>query len=191
MTAPYVYTVGPPATSTYAFSTDEGKPLDLDIATARDWTGSTFVLEVDDNSRFNNPRSVGTVTYRLGKLWVRLTQAEVDAIKDVSYRISVVRSTGPIALVQGSINYMEADKTFDDEVANLVMNDHSTTRSLLDSEFLTREEYISREVGALDPVVLDRAVQTRLNEHIQSPTPHPAYDIEMQDLAGLFENRLL
>lgn len=31
--------------------------------------------------------------------------------------------------------------------------------------------------------------QAALNEHIVSPTPHPAYDVDLQSLALIFENR--
>jgi len=46
------------------------------------------------------------------------------------------------------------------------------------------------QAGSVDPDLLDEAVEARLAAHVDSPTPHPAYD-EIPSLSLIFRNRLL
>lgn len=53
------------------------------------------------------------------------------------------------------------------------------------------------QTGGADPAAIERAVTdyliahppSGLQEHIDNPTPHPAYDVDMQDLATLYISR--
>lgn len=188
---PYFSYSQPSPASTYSFPTTEGQSIRVSIPTALNLQSHLLVLEVDDSSSFRHARLSGNVSYVPGMLSINFTGAEVDEMKNCFYRVRAVREGVSYVLVEGAIDY----NPYEGLDSGGVLNGSGQIKEALlppltvalESVFLRKDEYEDR---VIDPVVLEQAVDSRLKAHIQSVTPHPAYDIDLQDLAGLFENRL-
>lgn len=178
--------------STYSFESHEGKPVALGIPTSLILSGAQLVVEVDSSSAFRNPQVRGSAVFSPGQVTISFSAAEVDLIKDASYRIRVDRPGSSFYLVTGDINYnpaqIEEGQDILDAAGNIRLETWPTVVNALTEVFLKKDDYVA---GVVDPVVLQQAVADQMTAHINSPTPHPAYDVDMQDLALIFENKLI
>lgn len=188
---PYISYVQPKPPQTYSFSTNQGYGARAIIPTALDLSATELTIEVDDNSKFVTPESKGSVTYASGEIVIHLTAAEVDSLRNAFYRIWVTRGGQSSVLVQGDITYILRTPQQDillDLDGNVRTEFVLPLTAALEETFLRRDEFVA---GVVDPVVLNQAVDNKLSAHISSPSPHTAYDVDMQNLAILFENRLI
>src|SRR5690348_1160935 len=82
---------GPGRVQTFSFITNQGKGASEIIPNSKDYSGFTFVLEVDDTSQFSSPQQLGSVSYVNGDFHISFSAAEVDSVKDAYYRIVATR----------------------------------------------------------------------------------------------------
>ncbi len=194
MTYPYVHTKTFAPASSYSFTTTQGKGAEVRIPSRLNLSDYALVMLYDTNSRFQNAQQIGQVVYTGGQLLLSLTADEVNAIKDAFYRIRVDRPDGSsFALVEGSIDYRSLAEVEDsegilDSQGQIKVQYLPALYNALAVEFLRRDEYVA---GVVDPAVLDQAVVTKLAEHVNSATPHPAYDIDAPEFKLIFENGLI
>lgn len=188
---PYVSYVQSRPPQIYTFSSNEGHPAKVIIPTAFDLSSTDLTLELDRNSRFISPITKGSVIYENGEITLFLSAADVDALGDGFFRIWAQRNGQSTILVTGSVDYIprNPDQEVLLDLGGAVRVEFVEPLTVaLEDVFLRRDEFVA---GVVDPEVLSQAVDNKLAAHIQSPTPHTAYDVEMQKLAILFENRLI
>jgi len=187
----YVYLVPTSPRHRYSFSTTEGQGARVVIPTSLNLEGAQLIVEVAHNSRFTDAATSGTAVFRDGEVVINFSAHEINSLKDGFYRIKSFKDGQLGLLVEGAVDY-----SLSSGEGNTVLDGAGEVRTefiipltnALDEVFLKKEDYVA---GVVDPEILNQAVDTKLAVHIESQTPHPVYDVEMQDLAILFENRLI
>ena len=188
---PPVYPVSSVGGATYSFNTYAGKAISVRITTNLSLATAVLSLWVDKNSKFSNETQVGSVQLVDGALVISLNQTEVDQVQDSYYYVRAVKGTETARVVSGQITYKVEpvdDSSLLDENGNIRIEFVAPLVVALEDTFLRRDEYVA---GVVDPEVLNAAVATQLDIHVNSSTPHPAYDIDAPSFKLLFENGLI
>lgn len=191
MSMPYVYPTKVVNVTSYSFTTYAKRAASIQIATRKDLSDFTLTMWVDKNSKFSNAVQRGSVQFINGNVVVSLTQSEVDEIKDSYYYIKADRGTENYQIAGGTITYRDApvdDSSLLDPDGSIRVEFVLPLVNALEDTFLRRDEYVA---GVIDPEVLDAAVDNKLAAHVNSETPHPAYDIDAPSFKLLFENGLI
>lgn len=163
-------------TVTFDFAAEDGAPPERRIPGRLLWTPA-FRREVDGTVLLPVPFSVdlavgtGSTEVRPG-VW----RVKEDTARGKTRGVIVPASAAPVA-------YADLDEVDLDTLEPLAQPEAAWWTALRNSQ---------RE--AVDPEVLrgmvDEAVDAALTEHVQSETPHPAYD-DMPDPVLIFENNLI
>lgn len=180
------------AASSFTFSTLSGLAAAAHIPTRYNLADYELSMIYDDNSKFPHPKLIGTVFWQDYAIHVHLTAAEVDAMRECFYRILATRNGQTVCFVIGSVEYRIREDGYDsgllDANGDLKVQFLPPLVAALDEEFLRRDEYVA---GVVDPEALRQAVENEISVHVNSATPHPAYDIDAPSFYLIFENGLI
>lgn len=193
----------------------QGQGLTVPIPVRYGLDGLTFTVFVDSNSRFQAPRRVGTAAPEDGKVVIRFTPEEIDAIKDSYFRVAVYRGNTPYGMLDGKIDYTpiqgsEANQLLigpdgrlksellpsgvvqedgiDYLITVLVESDESSVVNALDERYISKAGYTPGE--GVDMAVIGLIVDDKIDAHVGAAEPHPEYD-DLPSFQLLFENGLI
>lgn len=189
----YIYLMANAPQREYSFSTSEGRSARVVVPTTLNLDSASLTVEVSRSSAFKDVIVSGFATYREGEIVINFTSEEVDALRDGYYRVKSVQDGQLSILLQGSVTFIPFDGIIDtggllDMDGAVKVQFIEPLTAALEEIFLKKEDYVA---GVVDPVVLNQAVDNKLHAHIVAANPHDAYDVDMQSLAVLFENRLI